>query len=386
MVASLDANKTEGDIPFELWRRSEIISNPACDLSDYTVPLRVGAGPGAFDFLASLTIDCLLGFGSNELLDLADLKNLVLLELFEDPSDKTDSVITDRLVRGWHDTPNHFSGLQILRIINNQALTHHSLPFILQFPSLRFYDVSGVWETPANMLGWTVKKESYGDSSTWAKYGSRCLDRLLQLLPDRGPWLSPIMMNISNLDLPVCLSFTRNGTEAPQYTTDQERERAWQLYRDLEHKCRDLDDSDDRWLAPPSGKRYLYPDVLQLWTWALTDQLPPQPGSPTAVLPVGKTCGETPVAIPLPPKPYINLMLVREDSFLQRPPERASQMTTFFHHFPRAQDRVGIGAHGASCTTAQLKPQENPKRQAQRAIKPRKRQKTRDLLGLFGIP
>ncbi|KAK0713009.1 hypothetical protein B0T26DRAFT_803928 [Lasiosphaeria miniovina] len=133
--------ETEGTvtIPLSLYHIRYYIKTPRSDLSVYTAPL---LSPSV-DFLVYLNIADVDYIQANELLPLAALPNLAVLEIFDIGSDNatSDPRVTDSLVRGWSDMPNAFPSLCILKVHDAPALSFHSLQYVSKFPALAFYDV-----------------------------------------------------------------------------------------------------------------------------------------------------------------------------------------------------------------------------------------------------
>lgn len=103
-------------------------------------------------------------FSTHEMLCLADVKNLGVLELIQ-PIDDGASVfpqISDRLIRGWTEKDDPFPLLRMLKIWANQSTTQESLQWVSKFPSLALYDVVGAkedWQSPVDVAqaeGWEL--------------------------------------------------------------------------------------------------------------------------------------------------------------------------------------------------------------------------------------
>lgn len=91
-------------------------------------------------FLVSLRIDDVSSFPPNQLLSLAKLKYLAHLDIFHGQT-------SDRLLKGWSETPNPFPALQTLKITNHASnreyVTVRSVPYLSVFPKLLIYELVG---------------------------------------------------------------------------------------------------------------------------------------------------------------------------------------------------------------------------------------------------
>jgi hypothetical protein len=156
-----------------LYRHREHICQPTEELSHYLQPL---TSPN-FDFVSYLSINGCCSFTENELLCLADLKNLGVLEIIQ-PADDMRAVfprISDRLIRGWVSRDNPFPLLRILRIWGDESTTRDSLQYATKLPSLALYDVVASrsdWEDAgeyATKHGWQMGETIYGiqESLLW---------------------------------------------------------------------------------------------------------------------------------------------------------------------------------------------------------------------------
>lgn len=130
------------------------------------------------DFITHLVISGGCDFTTSEMLCLADIKNLGVLELIQ-PGDDLGSVfpeITDRLVRGWTEKDDPFPLLRVLRIWGDDATTQESLQWVSKFPSLALYDVMGSredWPAPgvhATNNGWELADTVPGLEDSLLRY------------------------------------------------------------------------------------------------------------------------------------------------------------------------------------------------------------------------
>lgn len=164
------------------YRYRQHICDPSHALSVYTEPL---TSPTCA-FITHLVISGSCDFSTSEMVSLAQMPNLGVLEIMQ-PADELRVIfpqVTDRLIRGWINTPNPFPLLRILRIWGDQTTTQDSLKHLANLPSLALYDVMGSRDD------WQ-RAEEYGVASGWelAESASRMEDSLLRYLmlfaPDR---------------------------------------------------------------------------------------------------------------------------------------------------------------------------------------------------------
>lgn len=131
---------TADEVPaLGLYRFTRYIWIPHDELKIYTQPLL----SQTTEFLAHLSISGDCQFGTREMLCLADLKNLGVLELMQ-PKGKLRSDfpdVNDRLLRAWAEVDDPFPLLRILRIRVERDITQNSLRWVTKFPSLAVYDV-----------------------------------------------------------------------------------------------------------------------------------------------------------------------------------------------------------------------------------------------------
>lgn len=151
------------DPVLSLYRFRQHVCKPEDELKLYTQPL----DSASVDFITHITItgDCF--FTGNELLSLAHMRNLGVLELIK-PADNIMASyphVSDRIVRGWSDAENPFPLLRVLRIWGDQSVSDVSLRWAAKFPSLVLYDVMAGkddWKTAyeeADATGWHVAQQ-----------------------------------------------------------------------------------------------------------------------------------------------------------------------------------------------------------------------------------
>ncbi|OAA73644.1 hypothetical protein ISF_00545 [Cordyceps fumosorosea ARSEF 2679] len=147
-----------------LHRFRQHVCRPEEELALYTGPL----DSPSVEFVAHLVIsgDCL--FTGNELLALAGMRNLGVLELIR-PADDLPAAfphVSDRLIRGWSEAADPFPLLRVLRIWGDRSVTQGSLRWAARFPSLVLYDVvagKDDWaaaRTEAEATGWTLARQA----------------------------------------------------------------------------------------------------------------------------------------------------------------------------------------------------------------------------------
>lgn len=136
-----DKDRDINTFPPQLYSYSVEICSPSAELSYYTQPLACSN----IDFLSYLTIENVDTFQTDELLALAKLKNLVVLEIIESVTAPQSIRVTDHLVKGWSETEDAFPLLQNLRI-TGLLTSYRSLQYLSKFPSLTVYEVcNGSW-------------------------------------------------------------------------------------------------------------------------------------------------------------------------------------------------------------------------------------------------
>lgn len=165
------------DIPLALYKFRKHICHPTGGLPIYTTPL---TSP-SLDFVAHLVISGGCAFPVSQMLALADMKNLGVLELIQmTGSDGTATPeISDRLVRGWSEKDDPFPLLRILRVWGDQSVTQDSVRWVSRFPSLALYDVQAFredWRTPHEVAlehGWEAVETSTGPGDSLLGYLTR---------------------------------------------------------------------------------------------------------------------------------------------------------------------------------------------------------------------
>ncbi|KAK7403544.1 hypothetical protein QQX98_010679 [Neonectria punicea] len=157
-----------------LYRFRQHICRPSDELTRYTQPL---TSPSA-DFITHLVITGGCAFLTHDLLCLADMSNLGILELIQ-PADEMRSIfphVSDRLVRGWTEKDDPFPLLRILRIWGDESTSQESLHWVSKFPSLALYDVTGAhadWQSPdaiALKEGWNRADSHSGLEDSLLRY------------------------------------------------------------------------------------------------------------------------------------------------------------------------------------------------------------------------
>ncbi|KAK0625333.1 hypothetical protein B0T17DRAFT_270436 [Bombardia bombarda] len=167
-----DKRDSTANVPLDLYHHRQEIENPSAALSVYTAPL------ATVDFLTHLTIHKVDTFQTQELMALAELKNLAVLDFKEICSATSRDLVTDSLVRGWSEKQNPFPALRILAIYRNRTLTKRSLRYISRFPSLAIYDVLG------EGLDW-IGVSKVAEKFSWVMYGVGPRSSFRGLIQDR---------------------------------------------------------------------------------------------------------------------------------------------------------------------------------------------------------
>lgn len=132
----------------------------------------------ALDFLTHLTIHKVWMYRASDLMALADMPNLGILEVSDlhdrgyandtDP-EAADSVLSDRLVRGWSEKESPFPNLRILVITSvYSSVTILTLQYASRFPSLVYCvlrsaslsDCEHGMKRRATTLGWRLEEDT----------------------------------------------------------------------------------------------------------------------------------------------------------------------------------------------------------------------------------
>ncbi|KJZ72413.1 hypothetical protein HIM_08216 [Hirsutella minnesotensis 3608] len=168
-LLSEDDEKTLG-----LYRFRQHIRQPGTELERYVQPLT----SLSTDFITHIVISGGCEFGTHQLLCLAHMSNLGVLELVQ-PTDElraTFPTVEDRLLRGWTEMQDPFPLLRILRIWGDRSVTQESLRWVSKFPSLTLYDVVGSrddWHSPykqATEHGWDMAPAASGLDDSLSQY------------------------------------------------------------------------------------------------------------------------------------------------------------------------------------------------------------------------
>ncbi|KAK4124596.1 hypothetical protein N657DRAFT_690096 [Parathielavia appendiculata] len=172
-------------LPMALYRYCQEIVDPPCPLSIYITPLQ-----HLEDCLVRLCIDKVDRYETHELIPLARLPRLAVLELVE--HSRTRQVITDHLIRGWSEVGKQgqvFPSLRVLQIAthnNTCALAANSLHYILRFPALEVLDTffnkkrRRDAKDIAASYGWNVTKPNT-KGALFVAYAEPYLDGLVEV-------------------------------------------------------------------------------------------------------------------------------------------------------------------------------------------------------------
>ncbi|KFH43783.1 hypothetical protein ACRE_054780 [Hapsidospora chrysogenum ATCC 11550] len=135
-------------------------------LQVYTRPLDAPAT----QFISHLFLSRGCEFSTSELLCLADMRNLGILEIVQ-AEGTMDGLsgrphVTDRLVRGWSEKEDPFPALRLLRVWCVESTTEASFQWVSKFPGLAVYDVVGRREDWRKGKERALEKGWRRDSST----------------------------------------------------------------------------------------------------------------------------------------------------------------------------------------------------------------------------
>ncbi|CZT42567.1 uncharacterized protein RSE6_02492 [Rhynchosporium secalis] len=169
--------REEDDIPLNVLRFSEYVGAPRLGLQTYTAPL---ISP-TFEFLTYLNIT--VNFSVPELVRLASVKNLGILEVVHNFRGKHQSSVTDRLIRAWHQATiddGAFPVLRILKLWNHKEVTEVSLRYLNSFPALALFDVRGcTFNTGSRAIGRTLGWKSTLDVGVLSFFDAMCVERVV---------------------------------------------------------------------------------------------------------------------------------------------------------------------------------------------------------------
>jgi hypothetical protein len=164
-----DDDKTLG-----LYRFRQHICRPDVGLKHYVQPM---SSPSV-EFITHLVISGGCAFSTHEMLCLAEMKNLGVLEIIQ-PADQLRAVfpdVTDGLIKGWTEIDDPFPLLRVLRIWGDQSTTQQSLQWLSRFPTLAVYDVMGSredWPSPHEQgldVGWELAQPISGVEDSLLSY------------------------------------------------------------------------------------------------------------------------------------------------------------------------------------------------------------------------
>ncbi|KAI9147846.1 Succinyl-3-ketoacid-coenzyme a transferase [Paramyrothecium foliicola] len=166
--------REEDDKTLGLYRFRQHICRPDVELKHYVQPMSCFSA----DFITHLVISGGCAFSTHEMLCLAEVRNLGVLEIVQ-PADELRAIfpqVSDGLLRGWTEFPEPFPLLRILRIWGDQTTTQDSLHLLAKFPSLVLYDVMGSredWATPQEegiKTGWELAQPVSGLEDSLLRY------------------------------------------------------------------------------------------------------------------------------------------------------------------------------------------------------------------------
>ncbi|KAK3321639.1 hypothetical protein B0H66DRAFT_177250 [Apodospora peruviana] len=383
VAAAATGDPDSSTIPMELYRYRKQIRYPSRELSYYTAPL--DSSP-TVDFLTFLSIHQVAAFQADELLGLARLKNLAILEIVEngtlDPQDK----VSDHLIKGWSEMEDPFALLRILKINSNRTLTWRSLQYISKFPSLVFYDISGpspLWvpihdSDIAVRHGWMLFDEDLSRLSVLGNSFDRYIEQLLQprMLGGRATTqdLTSAIILLGTLyrvgSNPVKVTKAAAANSALE-SMDAERNRIWKELLDTAAS------------ATITRTSEVTPEHWGIWVYALLEQLRVGP----TLQNLGVDCVQASVAgVAMPPVPFAYLQL--RGSGEQATTARQFRVYTFRRMNPGTVPLLSEGwkpGNAQGGTGPSTNARSDPKSNSQGTqVKPRKRQKLQDVMSTFG--
>ncbi|KAK4042957.1 hypothetical protein C8A01DRAFT_13467 [Parachaetomium inaequale] len=213
-----------------MFRYCQEIVNPPCDLSVYTAPFMEMETD-----LVYLCIDNVARFQTHELISLAKLPQLVVLELIE--RDAADSRIGDGLIQGWSEVDiMPFRHLRVLKITSRTHwVSERRLEFFLELPRLEILDITA---TPKSRLrtssrvkdivarcGWKITEPS---GSLFVSYAEAYLDGRIAVHPVGVEGLKGLFENdrqrVSWVDEPRWLIYQQWEKDVEQRAEERDAE------------------------------------------------------------------------------------------------------------------------------------------------------------------
>jgi hypothetical protein len=222
-----EGHNNQVTVPMAMYRYCQEIVNPPCPLAQYTLPLC------GMNHLAYLCIDNVAHFESHELVRLAYMSQLVVLELIE--RDPIGTRISDRLIKGWTELAENFvvkispfPALRVLKITSRtHAVSEASLRHVLEFPALQIFDITAFpaqrWRMARDIAagyGWKATKP---EGSVFVSYATAYLDGLVAVPPSGVDELRTAFED-DRLQLPIVGDPRRDMVEV--YYQDLEDDRA----------------------------------------------------------------------------------------------------------------------------------------------------------------
>ncbi|RDA85581.1 hypothetical protein CP532_5373 [Ophiocordyceps camponoti-leonardi (nom. inval.)] len=359
----------DGDQDIELYRYHLAIPEPREELACYTRPMR----STSLDFVTHLNIGGGCDFRAYELLRLAEMPNLGVLEF---KATGWAFPLNDRLIRGWAEVKGCFPVLRLLRIYGRAEVTQESLGWVSRFPRLMMYDVRGDrrnWRDGrvyAANHGWDL--DDHSDAMTRDQDLMWRYMRMLSPLESSsegsrepaGPVEHYLRMLLDNPRRPV--KFVPAG-EAPSLMS---------FLTDLSMMAQDME-ADPEFNGPKSGLAYHY--SWGFWLYALVGQLIQDEdlrgySTTPAVQAVKGDCL-------LPSRPFATLML--GDHF--RGPGNWRRPLTFIRRAIRDSARDGRGEESAEVEGEQRSSSDESKKRSQGVIEipETKRQRVEALFEMF---
>lgn len=272
-------NRGESTIPMAMQRYCQEILDPSCELSVYTSPFR---NPSS-DLVVYLCLDNVTHFQANELLTLAHLPRLAILELIvREPSNEA---ISDRMIKGWSESSCEggppFPLLQVLKITSlEHAVSESSLHAVLQFPRLQIFDVTALparrWRNARSIAasyGWKVTSPE--TSSLFVSYAEAFLDGHIEVKMTDIEELRPLFDDDrERIDLvhdprsPLCQG--EGGDEEPGVTSYLDE--GWRALLQGVHRLTAADPENCRESRDSRRPQAVMSDNDAFWFLALLDQ------------------------------------------------------------------------------------------------------------------
>ncbi|KAH6847385.1 hypothetical protein B0I37DRAFT_445645 [Chaetomium sp. MPI-CAGE-AT-0009] len=245
-------------VPMAVLRYCQEILNPPCPLSIYTAPFMDWK-----EGLVYLCIDNVARFQTHELIALATLRQLAVLELIERGVDE--SPIDDRLIRGWSEVAGaRFPTLRVLRIASRMHMVRErGMQYLLSLPSLEIIDMTESLDVMGivKRCGWKRTVPPRG-GSLFVSYAEAYLDGQMAVHPAGVEGLRTVFeddkQQVVWVDNPRLLPTYREGEKRQETKAGERNAEGRAGHVEPEPEQPDLRNYlDDGWRAVLQGTHHL---------------------------------------------------------------------------------------------------------------------------------